>query len=66
MVIGSSGGFNVVNLAFARDAATIEEVLACDISPDCVTPGITTGLSSIFCQYCFKTNNNIRWFRVGS
>ena len=40
MLLGSSGGFNVVNLAFARDAATIEEVLACDISPDCVTPGI--------------------------
>jgi len=39
--IGSSGGFNVVNLAFARDTATIEEVLACDISPDCVTPGLS-------------------------
>ena len=26
MLLGSSGGFNVVNLGFARDAGTIEEV----------------------------------------
>ena len=38
--LGSVGGFNVVNLAFADADATSFDVTKCYLNPDCVTPGI--------------------------
>ena len=37
----------MVNIAFANADATEEQVIACDLNPDCVTPGAKTILFSI-------------------